>query len=162
MNDNRESFVARWSRRKAIRPTDQGAPELARNVAAECDFADVDFSALDINSDFTRFMQDNVPDSIRSRALQMLWASSDVIGKPDDLDDFLEDFSEEAMALPSELAKSAYKIGAGFVFHDANSSDTDDGDVAESEETLQKMGEAGPENHDPKVAPAHDPHADDV
>ena len=165
MNDNRQSFAARWSRRKASRLEDQERPELGQAVLAESDFADVDFSALDINSDFTRFMHDNVPDSIRNRALQMLWASSDVIGTPDDLDDFLEDFTEQAKALPPELARSAYKIGAGFVVQETKSDGTggDNGEAeAEPEMILPQAPEVESEKQSPEVAQSRDTHADDV
>ena len=161
MNDNRESFVSRWSRRKASRPTDQKPPELEQNVAAESDFTDVDFSALDINSDFVRFMDKNVPDAIRNRALRMLWSSSDVIGKPDDLDDFLEDFSEEAMALPPELARSAYKIGAGFVMQEKSVNTGRDGGEAETEKAL-RQAEAESGNQNSEVVQPPRTHADDV
>ena len=153
MNDDRESFVARWARRKAGQPNDQEPLPSGQTVAAESDFDGVDFSALDINSDFTRFMRGNVPNSIRNRALQMLWASSDLISKPDDLDDFLEDFSEEAMALPPELAKSAYTVGAGFIGAATKSGEIE-GDAAPANGTshiAENETETAPEN-DTEVA----------
>jgi hypothetical protein len=52
---------------------------------------------------------------LRTKGLKALWTSHDTISRPDDLDDYLEDFSEEAMALPPELARSAYEIGFGFL-----------------------------------------------
>ena len=38
----------------------------------EADFADVDFAALDAKSDYTRFLQAGVPDSIRNKALRRM------------------------------------------------------------------------------------------
>ena len=138
--DNLASFVKRWSDRKLKRADDgnvdlrqdrgltgAGDPQTASpqsaslgEVAAE--FADFDFSSLDFSSDFSRFLGANVPDHVRNRALKALWSSHDTISRPDDLDDYLEDFSEEAMALPAELVKSAYKIGRGFVNDDDSDS----------------------------------------
>ncbi len=92
--------------------------EHEHSVPVNDSFADFDFGSLDFNSDFKRFMSETVPDGVRNRALQILWLSNDIIGCPDELDDYLEDFSEDAMALPAELAKSAYQIGAGFVGDD--------------------------------------------
>jgi hypothetical protein len=88
-----------------------GAPAVPQEEA----LANVDFSTLDFASDFVRFMKSGVPDEVRTKALRMLWSSHETIGRPDDLDDYLEDFSEQAMGLPAELAKSAYEIGRGFV-----------------------------------------------
>ena len=112
-----ENFFDRWSRRKLARDAAPDPPVAgtAGDAGDARAFAGFDFSSLDLNSDFTRFMRDDVPDSVRNRGLKMLWASSAIISEPDQLDDYLEDFSEEAMALPAELAKSAYRIGAGFV-----------------------------------------------
>lgn len=115
-NPNREGFAARWSRRK-LNPAvaepariTEAAP--AKTSAAES-FADFDFSSLDFNSDYRRFMAGPVSDAVRNTALQKLWSSSDLIAKPDELDDYLEDFREEAMALPADLARSAYRAGRG-------------------------------------------------
>jgi hypothetical protein len=120
-----ETFLERWSRRKREQNADQahGPPAPAPTVRTPAapsrdEFADLDFGALDFTSNFARFMRDGVPDDVRNRALQQLWRSTDVISRPDDLDDYLEDFSETAMALPPELAKSAYRIGQGFVSED--------------------------------------------
>ncbi len=60
-------------------------------------------------------MAQGVSEEAQRKALRRLWISTDVIAETDELADFLEDFREEAMALPAEIARSAYRIGRGFV-----------------------------------------------
>ena len=124
MADDRANtgFLRRWSRRKLTpeRPTgatrgQRCAPGMDGNhQTVPDDLAQIDLNALDFSSDFRRFMKSDVPGHVRTRALQALWSSHEAISCPDDLDDYLEDFSEAAMALPAELAKSAYIVGRGF------------------------------------------------
>jgi hypothetical protein len=144
-NNNLTGFVERWSRRKLAAET---APSEARSsttngtdarlIDGNDQFVDFDFNSLDFNSDFKRFMSETVPDGVRNRALQILWASNDIIGRPDELDDYLEDFSEEAMAVPAELARSAYRIGRGFV---ENSNDADGSRSREREEIPDQVAD---------------------
>ena len=114
----------RWSRRKLGRKldADQGLERHSSSPADAKQDATVpedlklfDFESLGFSSDFTRFMRCDVPSHLRTKGLKALWTSHDTISRPDDLDDYLEDFSEEAMALPPELARSAYEIGFGFL-----------------------------------------------
>ena len=150
--EDREGFLGRWSRRKlapaAERTDDPGtapAAEAATNVAAnEEAFADFDFASLDFSSDYRRFMTGSIPDHVRTRALQQLWTSSDLIARPDELDEFLEDFRDQAKALPSALARSAYRIGRGFVDAEPESIVSNTHDSAPPEET--PSDEAVPDN----------------
>ena len=162
MSDNRESILARWYRLKTAAINEHSAPQ-AQTARPDSDFEDVDFSKLDINSDFVRFMDQDVPDTIRNQALQMLWASSDLIGKPDDLDDFLEDFTEQAKALSPELARSAYNIGAGFAMEDTNfyEAGNEEG-VTEPKKVLQHTVEPEPKNRNTEISQAHSACADDI
>jgi hypothetical protein len=80
---------------------------------SEDDFADVDFEALDFDSDYGRFMGKGVPDSIRNRALRKLWVSDPVLANIDGLDDYCEDFSDAVWAT-SEI-KTAWQVGRGFM-----------------------------------------------
>lgn len=118
MNDrDTEGFFQRWSRRKRDREAKRADAATPPPAEAKVDgpFADFDFEALDFTSDYRQFMDNNVPDEIRNRALQKLWSSSDLIAQPDELDDYLEDFREAAKALPADLARSAYIVGRGFL-----------------------------------------------
>jgi putative acetyltransferase len=144
MNDE-EPFLKRWSRRKIeakegpdaadaevvadadVRGLDErssrGEPPAAQPEAepqakpelTEADFADVDFEALDAKSDYTRFLQAGVPDSIRYKALRKMWASDAVFTTPDPFQDYLGDYTDAAVAVPAGTLKTAYRIGKGFM-----------------------------------------------
>ncbi len=88
----------------------------AQRPLTAADFADVDFDALDFNSDYARFMQPGVPLEIRNKALRKLWASNPVFTEMDGLDDYFSpDFTDAACAVPSGLIKTAYRVGRGFL-----------------------------------------------
>jgi hypothetical protein len=140
--DERESFIGRWSRRKlgpeherADAPT--AAPSQDEAGAAQGDaFADFDFATLDFASDYRRFMDAAVPDHLRTKALRRLWSSSEVIAQPDELDEFLEDFRDEAKAPSADMIRSAYRIGRGFV-DEAASAETAVGEPATETEASE-------------------------
>ncbi|MEO1264319.1 MAG: DUF3306 domain-containing protein [Pseudomonadota bacterium] len=121
-----EGFLGRWSRRKSeARDEPEHAPAEADAAAAEDetdeqadapedDFSDVDFEALNADSDFTRFMGDGVPDDVRTQALAKLWTSDPAFAKLDGLLDYSEDFSDAA-TVPVGAMRTAYKVGQGFL-----------------------------------------------
>ncbi len=89
------------------------APQDADAVA---ELKSIDVEALDFSSDFTRFMQNGVPDQLRNKALRKLWTSHPIFAHIDGLDDYCEDFSDAVWATPD--LKTAYKIGRGFLNDD--------------------------------------------
>ena len=141
-------FIRRWSRRKLGLPVEpplvenregrQDGAAPAEPITAEVpaatrtpsvldskaldskalDIKALDIEALDFDSDYRRLMAAGVPDELRNRALHKLWTSNPVISTPDELDDYLEDFSEQAMAVPAELLRSAYEVGRGLLTPD--------------------------------------------
>lgn len=94
--------------------------EIGRQPAllTEADFADVDFEALNFQSDYKRFMAPGVPAHIRNRALRKLWVSDPVLANLDGLDDYIDDYTDAAVAVPTGLLKTAHKIGRGFLSDD--------------------------------------------
>ncbi len=143
MNDE-EPFLKRWSRRKieakdgpeAADPKpaadadaraldDRSSPEKPpaapgderqeKRELTEADFADVDFEALNYNSDYSRFTAPGVPEAIKNKALQKLWASDAVFTTPDPFQDYLHDYTDAAVAVPPGTLKTAYRIGKGFL-----------------------------------------------
>lgn len=78
-------------------------------------FDDVDFDALDFQSDYTRFMGDNVPDAVRNKALDKLWSSDPILANIDGLTDYSDDFTDAALAVPLGTLKTAYRVGQGFL-----------------------------------------------
>lgn len=79
------------------------------------DFSDVDFDKLDFESDYTTFMEKDVPDDVRNLALRKLWASNPVLTFMDGLDDYCEDYTDAAVCMPVGTMKTAYKFGRGFL-----------------------------------------------
>lgn len=132
-------------------------PETAEPTAADAvedDFSDVDFNALDYDSDYGRFMKDGVPEAIRRRALKQLYRSNPILANVDGLNDYDDDFTDAALAV--EVLQSAYKVGRGY-FTDEELAEMEDGDaedlgaeeeavVADSEEVAArepKQADAG-------------------
>jgi hypothetical protein len=144
MNERDEDFLRRWSRRKIkakresvpdgeqdrsgpsalSRPGDEtpepskGQPAPTRHEArplTEEDFADVDFDSLNAQSDYSRFLAPNVPESIKSKALRKLWASSEIFSQVEPFQDYAEDYTDAARCVPMGALKTAYRIGRGFL-----------------------------------------------
>lgn len=130
MSDDRRSFISRWSRRKRATREEDAAPSAAdrqppasEGVAvappepgapgddAVADLPDVE--TLDESSDFTAFLREGVPDSLRRQALRRLWRLNPVFANVDGLNDYDEDFTNAATVV--EGLKSAYRAGRGFV-----------------------------------------------
>lgn len=79
------------------------------------DLDKIDFDRLDGSSDYKPFMSASVPDEIRSKALSKLWLSDPVLSGPEQLSDYMEDFTDATRAVPGGLLKTAYKVGQGFL-----------------------------------------------
>lgn len=141
------SFLQRWSRRKrgleeeeagglppetveageaadAGREEDASVLQEAKEPAAEKDFADFDFDKLDYDSDYRQFMDKDVSQEARNKALRKLWVSNPVLANMDGLDDYCEDYTDAAVCLPKGTMKTLYQFGRGFL---------DDDEVAEWE-----------------------------
>ncbi len=136
MTTGEKDFLSRWSRRKqAVRdgladpqpqqakeqpqlPAENAAPEPpAEDISADAAaFDDVDFDALDYESDYTRFMAEDVPEMVRRRALRALWRSDPILANVDGLNDYDEDFTDAALVV--ENLASAYKPGRGYAAED--------------------------------------------
>jgi hypothetical protein len=150
MTMDEKDFLSRWSRRKqaAREAVDQPETDLEQpavpveNAAAEppaeeapvdeAAYADFDFEALDYNSDYTQFMEKDVPEMVRRRALRALWRSDPVLANVDGLNDYDEDFTDAALVV--ENLASAYKPGKGYA--------TDEDEVAADEEQVAEAQEA--------------------
>jgi len=104
--DDAESFVSRWSRRKlaAAQPGVAQVPAAAPAAAAPPDLPPVD--QLTPDADFSGFMDAKVDDALRRSALKKLFADPR-FNVPDGLDDYAEDYTLlEALApgVASQLA----------------------------------------------------------
>ncbi len=145
MVDRDEPFLSRWSRLKqesarpakqpeaeatttdhaaldtshpdeAVRPPTERIPEIAKKPEQPAlDLEKIDFDSLDAHSDYKPFMSAEVPDEVRNKALAKLWVSDPVLAAPEQLSDYMEDFTDAARAVPMGTLKTAYKIGQGFL-----------------------------------------------
>ena len=122
--EGNEPFLSRWARRKEAQrqPTpaaDRAAREARPPETAEAaepplrveDLPDID--SLDESSDFTVFLKEGVPASLRRRALRKLWRLNPVFANLDGLNDYDEDF-RAAFNFP-EGVKTLYQAGKGMI-----------------------------------------------
>ena len=91
------------------------------------DLVGVEVEALDYDADFTRFMQKDVPEALRKRALRQLWRSDPILANVDGLNDYDDDFTDAALAV--KVLETAHKIGRGYL-------DDDDDDVGQDEDVV--------------------------
>src|SRR5262249_5258352 len=95
--DSRASFFQRWSRRKLdCRKRNGKESGRERQPLVEDHPPEVDFDALDFNSDYARFMLPQIPHTLRSKALRKLWASNAAFTQPDGLQDYAMDYTDAA------------------------------------------------------------------
>ncbi len=134
MSDD-DTLLSRWSRRKRAALAEQAASDPAGATSASAPSEDgpqgtkeglseselleklglPDPDTLTKGDDFSAFMQANVPDFLRRRALRKLWLSDPVLANLDGLIDHGEDYTDAAM-VPDTL-KTAYRVGKGIVRH---------------------------------------------
>ncbi len=188
MTTDDKDFLSRWSRRKqAVReglvepepeqpavPAESAAPEpKVEDVPADASaFDDVDFDALNYESDYTRFMAEDVPEMVRRRALRALWRSDPILANVDGLNDYDEDFTDAALVV--ENLASAYKPGRGYAADDEEP--VEEERVGDAEETppaepleqplaLEQADDAAlsrEDTHSAEVQPAVLPDGDDA
>jgi hypothetical protein len=111
------------------------------------DLVGVKVEALDYDADFTRFMQEDVPEALRKRALRQLWRSDPILANVDGLNDYDDDFTDAALAV--KVLETAHKIGRGYLDDDDADRDEDVGpggdDMAESAEVRAEDDDAAVE-----------------
>lgn len=131
MTARKESWLARWSRRKlADRAGGEHAQEPGAAPEGVCaasskearaetpaDAAklgenEADLVALDAQSDYTPFLRQGVRAEVRSAALRKLWSSEPLFSQVDGLQDYAGDFTDSA-TVPSEPLATAFQIGWG-------------------------------------------------
>jgi Protein of unknown function (DUF3306) len=142
-----EPFLQRWARRKAVAaapvadpaPPDietaslDNAPPVPARPGDEGEASGIDLStlpdidSLDATSDFSVFMQDGIPDALRTRALNRLWRLDPSFGHVDGLLDYGEDFT--GTGLVAEAVNTVYKVGKGMLSGEEDDAEVD-ADVA--------------------------------
>jgi hypothetical protein len=68
---------------------------------------------LDAQSDYTVFLNKNVPEALRRAALRKLWASDPVLANLDGLNDYDEDYHLVDTTITA--AQTAYRAGRGYI-----------------------------------------------
>jgi len=148
-----QGFLQRWSARKmdARAGTDVDAPQIddapggsdvvgdqsdegeeaAAVVAPPPDMSHLpDVDTLDAESDYTGFLGENVPADLAKMAMRKLWRSDPVLANIDGLNDYDEDFSMVGMV--SEVVKTAYQVGKGYVAADDEVDAESEGEIDET------------------------------
>ena len=146
--DRGGAFLRRWARRKEAQRQAASAPDRAPAGPVPTEDAEdagraepplrvedlPDIDSLDEGSDFTVFLKDGVPESLRRRALRKLWRLNPVFANLDGLNDYDEDF-RAAFNFP-EGVKTLYQAGKGMVQPE------EEEDEAEAAETAAGPAEA--------------------
>jgi len=123
-----ESRFGRWSRKKQeLRQEEQTPPveevvesqeedELTINeslpeeeVLAKYDLPNPD--NIELGTDITGFMNKEIPEFLRRKALRSLWRSNPVLHVLDGLNDYDEDYTDAAFA--GQVVNTVYKVGEG-------------------------------------------------
>ncbi len=119
-----EAFLSRWARRKEAQrqatapaepaPEEAGAPGAAEDAEPPLRVEDLpDIDSLDEGSDFTVFLKEGVPASLRRRALRKLWRLNPVFANLDGLAEYDEDY-HTVVDLPGGV-KTLFQAGKGMV-----------------------------------------------
>lgn len=125
-----EGFLARWSRRKqAARQAERepeaehgarpaptgpaGANALEPPPEADRPPALPDPATLNASSDFSVFLGRDVPIETHRAALRRLWRLDPIYNRMDGLDDYCEDYTDQARVVKG--LRTAYKVGRGML-----------------------------------------------
>lgn len=124
MNDD-SSFASRWSRRKqAVKDeVSEDEQDIVEEIVEEepektdeeilTEFNLKDPDQMEAGDDFSKFMNEAIPQRLRNRALRKLWLSNPALANLDNLLEYGEDFTDKGAAV--EEIVTAYKVGKGFI-----------------------------------------------
>ncbi|MDJ0946511.1 MAG: DUF3306 domain-containing protein [Kiloniellales bacterium] len=161
---NGGAFLARWARRKGEQrqttpsadpePAEAGGPgevESAGEAEPPLRVEDLpDIDSLDEGSDFTVFLKEGVPESLRRRALRRLWRLNPVFANLDGLAEYDEDY-HTVLDLPGGV-KTLFKAGKGMVQPETEEPPATPEEVAAAE-PLPETGAPGTEAEGPASLP---------
>ncbi len=119
-----------------------------------------DIETLDAASDYTPFMQEGIPDELRTKALNRLWQLDPLFNEVDGLVEYGEDFS-----VSHKIAKSLYRVGKGMLTDEEHAAlDADSPYVAPEADASVSAPEddaaSSPEEVSGETAPSADPPAE--
>lgn len=171
-NDAGESRLSRWSRLKTQQragqdvseieeaPADGAVPAAVAGETEENSFDPEDLpdiESLDKDSDFTPFLNVNVPDQLRRLALKKLWASDPVFASLDGLNDYDEDYSTLGMIV--EKVSSIFQPGKGMPDPEP---EPEPSETDELQQPAEEVAEASTEDDDAENADAPEADTDDA
>jgi hypothetical protein len=169
-----EGFVRRWSRRKQearrerpvepeavpaaepVAETPLAAPPVEPGERPQGDEEPVrledlpDIAGLGPESDFRIFMRKGVPPELRRQALRKLWHAKPLVGQPEQLLDYADDYTDAARAVPG--VKTLWRIGRGFLPDPEEAEERPE--VAEAAEPAGEDEGEGPAGEDEGEGPA--------
>lgn len=105
--------------------------------------------------DFAAFMQKQVPERLRRRALRKLWTSNPVLANLDGLLDYNDDFTDAATVLPD--LRTAYEVGRGMYEHVRRLAAEQEADAEEAGEDAELTAPEDTAAAVPTLAEAADP-----
>ena len=159
-NDGQPSNM--WSRRRAaVKAEAEAEIKAAKDAQLEQDLAQLEeksdaeiLQELDLpdpdnmqeGADFSRFMQATVPDRLRRRALRKLWLTNPMLANLDELLDYGDDFTDNAMII--ENMQTAYQVGKGMLKHVNEMARQSEEDEASSEQVVEEASALTGENQE--------------
>ncbi len=172
-NEDDDTFLARWARRKEAVRQGRDAPETkepAPSPAAEPDSSALadetadtelleslpDIDSLTLESDFTLFLRRGVPEALRRKALRKLWRLDPVFANLDGLNNYDEDYTKLGKVVLPEL-RSLYRVGRGMSLGEAPASEAPVGKAAESKKLATDTANDGPRRAESPQDPTVDP-----
>jgi len=152
---------------------DELGDELAHEEQEPHPAEGIDIETLDYESDFTVFMNDKVPETLRRMALRKLWRSNPILANIDGLNDYDEDFTDAATVFinsagdvisgtrdqfwdDDQLAEKKAKISEDDSENESIEEASDEGDEAQEETELADENDQGSEVADIEDADVED------
>ena len=154
-----EGLLSRWSKRKLAAKSEADEQPAAAGPAAEVPLAQepaedpilkanreaaeaIDIETLEYESDFGPFLKAGVPAILKRRALRKLWNSHPVLANLDGLNDYDTDFTQPA----TNVFKSAWKVGRGYLDHLASGQEGAEAEAATTQSETPEAGRDAPAN----------------
>ena len=128
--------------RPPLEGTSAAAPEALPDPKALPDpEALPDIDTLEAGSDFTPFLKDGVPQTLKQRALRKLWQVDPAFKEICMLDDYNLDYTDAATVVPN--LKTLYQVGRGMVLPEAEPEEDAAEEAVAAQEGAQESIEGG-------------------
>jgi hypothetical protein len=108
------------------------------------------------SSSFTQFLQRNVPEALKRRALRKLWRLDPVFANLDGLNNYDEDYTKVGKVVMPEL-RSIYRVGRGMILGEDPANEAPVSKAAESQTPVAETAGSGSQAAESPQYPAADP-----